>query len=120
MELPKPIAVALGGILGTALRWAVLDAAGGAGWALVLVNTVGSLLLGAVVHGILHRRGDLRLLLAVGFCGSLTTFSTLALELALRLDEGRILDAVGLGVVSLACGLTAALVGGATRKWATR
>lgn len=78
--------VALGGAAGSLLRYAAGQALGptrpGAfPWPTFAVNVVGSLLLGLVVA--LVPRDDphhLRALLAVGFCGGLTTFSTFGYE----------------------------------------
>jgi fluoride exporter len=120
VELPKPMTVAAGGAAGAALRWIVLDAADDALWSLVTVNTVGAFLLGMVVHGILDRGHTVRLLLGVGFCGALTTLSTLALAVAARLDDGRAFDAFGVATTSVGLGLAAAVVGASTRRRATR
>ncbi|HYR09437.1 MAG TPA: fluoride efflux transporter CrcB [Longimicrobium sp.] len=78
--------VALGGAAGSLLRYAAGQALGpprpGAfPWHTFAVNVAGSLLLGLVVA--LVPRDDahhLRALLAVGFCGGLTTFSTFGYE----------------------------------------
>ena len=78
--------VALGGAAGSLLRYAAGEALGpprpGAfPWHTFAVNVAGSLLLGIVVA--LVPRDDphhLRALLAIGFCGGLTTFSTFGYE----------------------------------------
>lgn len=78
--------VAVGGAAGSLLRYAVGQALGPARpgafpWHTFAVNVAGSLLLGLVVA--LVPRDDphhLRALLAVGFCGGLTTFSTFGYE----------------------------------------
>ena len=51
---------------------------------ILLVNLVGSFVLGIVVGVTSHRmvNENLRLAIAVGFCGAFTTFSTFAAELA--------------------------------------
>jgi fluoride exporter len=112
--------VALGGILGTVIRWAVLDAADDALWSLLTVNTVGAFLLGVIVRGFFHSGARLRLFVGVGFCGALTTFSTLALAIAQRLDEGRILDATAVAGSNVGLGLGAAVLGASTRRWVAR
>jgi fluoride exporter len=112
--------VAVGGLLGTLIRWAVLDAADGALWSLLTVNTVGAFLLGVIVRGFLHDGARLRLFAGVGFCGALTTFSTLALAVAQRLDEGRILDAAAVVTSNVGLGLGAALLGASTRRGVVR
>lgn len=53
-------------------------------WATLLVNLVGAALLGYVVVALPARRP----LLGTGFCGALTTFSTLQLEALGMLDDG--------------------------------
>lgn len=78
--------VALGGAAGSLLRYAAGQALGPARpgsfpWHTFAVNVAGSLLLGLVVA--LVPRDDphhLRALLAAGFCGGLTTFSTFGYE----------------------------------------
>ena len=78
--------VALGGAAGSLLRYAAGQALrparpGAFPWPTFAVNVAGSLLLGLVVA--LVPRDDphhLRALLAVGFCGGLTTFSTFGYE----------------------------------------
>ena len=80
------IYVALGGAAGSLLRYAAGQALGPARpgafpWHTFAVNVAGSLLLGVVAA--LVPRDDphhLRALLAVGFCGGLTTFSTFGYE----------------------------------------
>jgi CrcB protein len=112
VSVPKPLLVALGGVVGAALRWATGEGLDDALATLVVVNGLGSFLLGAL----LARPGwrdleSLRLWLGTGFCGGLTTFSTLAAEVALRLDDGRAADAVGFAAVTFGVGLVAAVVG---------
>lgn len=72
--------VLLGGAAGSTARWAVAQALPGRR-ATLLVNLVGSLLLGLL----LGAPPSAAVLLGVGFCGALTTFSTYALEV---LDGG--------------------------------
>lgn len=85
--------IALAGMVGTLLRYGVgsyMQRAGeGFPWSTLLVNVIGSLILGFVYK---HYAGSpdreqLRLVLAVGFCGAFTTFSAFSLETA-RLMEG--------------------------------
>lgn len=85
-------AIFLGGALGTLVRAGMVEALGHGApewpWATFLVNVVGCFLLGwfavAVPEG-----GHRRPLLMAGFCGALTTFSTVQLELLEMLEEGR-------------------------------
>lgn len=86
--------VALAGALGAIARFAldgwVTERTGGVfPWGTFVINVSGSLLLGLVTglvlfHGLPEAP---RLLLAVGFCGAFTTFSTFGYE-TIRLAEG--------------------------------
>ncbi|MCX6469355.1 MAG: CrcB family protein [Corynebacteriales bacterium] len=79
-----------GGLVGTALRYAAeqLDpaTAGHWPWATFVVNLVGATILGSLVGWLTVSGPDtgvrqrIRLLVGVGFCGSLTTYSAFALE----------------------------------------
>lgn len=101
-------AIFLGGALGTLLRAAVLEGLGegapGWPWATFSVNVVGAFLLGAFVT-LLPPATRHRPLLTTGFCGGLTTFSTLQLELLTMLEEGEIGIAAGYLAGSLFAGL---------------
>ena len=83
------------------------------GWATLVVNVVGSALLG-VVAGLVATRGwDDRWLAVVGagLAGGLTTFSTLAVELADDLRGREIRSGLVRVVTHLALGLAAAAAG---------
>jgi CrcB protein len=78
------LAVAIGGAIGAPLRYLLERWVGertrgrrSFPWGLLVVNGVGSAIAGIVV---VATTGDLRVLLLVGFCGALTTFSGLAWE----------------------------------------
>jgi len=112
------LAIAIGGGLGTLARYgverAVVPAPDGLPWATLTVNVVGSFLLGVIVILVVERWPRdryLRPLLAVGFCGGFTTFSTLAVEVDQRVQHGHALIAVAYLVVTVVAGLGAALVG---------
>ena len=78
--------VALGGAAGAVLRYAVARALPPTHplafpWHTFAVNVAGSLLLGAVLAVVpLRDPHHLRALVAIGFCGGLTTFSTFGWE----------------------------------------
>ena len=77
--------VAAGAAVGAPLRflvdrWAREHSRAGTVLGTLVVNVAGSFVIG-VVAGLPHRAGWLVPLVAVGFCGALTTFSTLAFEL---------------------------------------
>jgi CrcB protein len=116
---PGPFAaIAVGGGLGTLARYGVERAAvpgsDGFPWATWSVNVVGSFVLGAVVTLVVERwprNRYLRPLVAVGFCGGFTTFSTLAVEVDQRIQHGHGTLAAVYLVATLVAGLGAALAG---------
>ena len=72
-----PLWVALGAAVGAPLRFLVARRLPGLR-ATLLVNVVGSAVLGALVHA----SPSAAALVGTGFCGALTTFSTFAVEAA--------------------------------------
>ena len=113
-ELRELLLVALGAIPGALLRWQSTVQlgpwSGGSAGADLLVNVVGSFVLGFLA-GPIPRRTGLVLLVGIGFCGSLTTFSSWVLDVVRLLEGGRPLAAVGLLLASLVLGLMAAVLG---------
>jgi fluoride exporter len=112
------LAVAAGGLVGAPSRY-LLDRAisrrieSDLPWGTFVINVTGSLLLGFLtgltLAGHLPEIG--KALLGTGFCGAYTTFSTFTFETVRLLEDGRILDAVGTIVSSVAAGLAAAAAG---------
>lgn len=102
------VAIFLGGALGALLRAGLGEAlpAGGAAWpwATFLVNIAGAALLGYWFTTLPHTSYR-RPLLTTGFCGALTTFSTVQLELVEMIDAGKLTLAVLYLAVSVAAGL---------------
>jgi CrcB protein len=98
--IPVPLAVGLGGVVGALCRLAVDTAVTGERGT-VVVNALGSVALGAVSVAV---DGTAALALGAGFCGAFTTFSSLAVGVAERLDGGAYGAAVryGGGVLVLA------------------
>lgn len=92
-RLPQRVAVvALGGIVGATARWATQVHIGTRTfpWELVIVNIVGSFVLGMVAFRVTTgAREWLRLGVGVGFCGGLTTFSSFAVDTAEMLGDQR-------------------------------
>jgi CrcB protein len=80
----------------------------------LVVNVVGSFLLGAVATLLVERAAPTRYLgplVATGLCGAFTTFSTFAVEVDLRIRSGDIAVALAYVVTSALLGL-AAVAGG--------
>jgi CrcB protein len=104
-------AVFAGGCAGALARVALSEAwpadPGSWPWATLLVNVAGAFVLGLVVSG-----GPRGALLGPGFCGALTTFSTLQLEVLEMLDDGRVALAAAYLAVSVAAGLCAVEIAG--------
>jgi len=116
---PGPLAaIGVGGTLGTLARYAfersVVADPSGIPWATLSVNVIGSFVLGVVVTLVTERWPRdryLRPLVAVGFCGGFTTFSTFAVEIDQRIRHGHSGAAAAYLAASLLAGLGAALAG---------
>jgi fluoride exporter len=109
-------AIAAGGALGATCRWCVVVAAGPFRfpWPVLVVNIVGSFVLGLLLaeepsHPL--ARLALQDLGAIGFCGGLTTFSTFAVEVVDLVDRGDAGSAALYGAASVAGSITALLAG---------
>lgn len=103
--------VAAGAVPGALLRWQAAMLLGPGippGGSDLLVNGVGSLLLGWLVTS--PSRQDLQLLLGAGFCGSLTTFSSWMLMTARLQQQGFVMGLLWLAL-GLAVGLAMAWLG---------
>lgn len=109
------VAVVLGGILGTGLRLGLdqLIAPDNAfPWATLLINVVGSLVLGYLVARVWPSAPAwLRAGLGTGVLGSFTTFSALIVALLTLTASGMTLLAVVYLVATLVLGFAAALLG---------
>lgn len=96
MQFSILAAVALGGALGSLLRYFVASAiqspaSVGFPWAIFLVNISGGFAMGLIVEMSalkLHIGPELRAFLTVGVLGGYTTFSTFSLESALLIQRG--------------------------------
>ena len=114
MTATHALLVALGAAVGAPVRLMVahwvrehLGAAPTVGT--LAVNVVGSLVLGALVGGAVD--GGALALVGTGFCGALTTFSTLALELWDAVDDERPVAAATTLGLTLVLGVGAAALG---------
>jgi CrcB protein len=76
----------------------------------VVVNVVGSFVLGALVV-LTGERSGWQLLLGTGLCGALTTWSTFAHETVRRAGSGEPLRAAAEAVAGIVAGLLAAALG---------
>lgn len=88
-------------------------------WGTLLVNYLGIFCLVYLVKGYLAHKGSskgLVLALGTGFCGGLTTFSSLMLDAVKLLDTGRYLSLVLYLLLSIGGGLLLAYVLG-RKKW---
>ena len=110
--------VGLGGTLGTLARYelsvALPTSKGGFPWAILVVNVLGALLLGAITTLGVERwpaTRYMRPVVGIGFCGSLTTFSTWMVGATLLVDQHHVIIAVGYVVGTLVAGLAALYVG---------
>ena len=105
-ELQELLLVAVGAVPGALLRWqfsVVLHDRD------VLVNVFGSLILGLLLG--LPYRPRLQLLAGIGFCGSLTTFSSWMVNSVDLIVSGDPLAALGLIGMTLGLGLGGAALG---------
>lgn len=107
--LVKALMVGLGGFMGAIVRFGISQWVGDwiKNWALgtLLVNLLGSFLLGALVFGLFTQKNvpeTYRLLLAVGFCGSLTTMSSFALDTVQIAETRELLSALVYFVLNVA------------------
>ena len=102
-ELQDLFLVALGAVPGALLRWQV--ALHGSDRHL-LVNVLGAALLGLLAG--LPAAPRRQLLIGIGFCGSLTTFSSWMLEAMQLISAGQVFEAAGLIGLTLGLGVGAA------------
>jgi len=111
--------VGLGGFLGSASRFLVsryfqLQTLSDFPWGTFTVNIVGSLIIG-LVYGLSERGNflspELRLFLAVGFCGGFTTFSSFANDMLLMLQGRELFHFVIYSGASFILGLVSVFIG---------
>ena len=116
------LGIFLAAMLGGLVRYFVssqLPASPDFPWGTLLVNYLGIFCLVYLVKGYLAHKGSskgLVLALGTGFCGGLTTFSSLMLDAVKLLDTGRYLSLVLYLLLSIGGGLLLAYVLG-RKKW---
>ena len=109
--------VFLGGGLGSLLRFAIYRWCLPLGWIFPLATFLSNLLSCFVLGLVLGLRGrgnlnvDFQYLLAVGFCGGFSTFSTFSMENLTLIQEGRWLHATCNIMASVFCGFAAIFLG---------
>lgn len=117
--MPHLLLVAIGGALGSMLRygvgrWAITLMGPGFPFGTFAVNIIGGFLMG-LLAGWLARFGDggedLRLLLGVGVMGGFTTFSAFSLEVYNMITRAEIAMAAAYSVSSVAGSVLAVLAG---------
>ena len=106
IALQELLLVSLGAVPGALLRWQLTPRLDDHN---LLVNIAGAALLG-LLSG-LPAAPRRQLLVGIGFCGSLTTFSSWMLAVVKQLAEGRWGEAIGLIGLTFGVGLGAAALG---------
>jgi CrcB protein len=112
----------IGGVFGTLARyslggWVHSWAGATFPWGTLVINLLGSFLLGVAVRGaeLSSLSLELRGMLTIGFCGAFTTFSTFTFETVALMQEGAwaraslyAFGSLGMGLLAVALGLNAA------------
>ena len=106
LEVQELLLVGAGAVPGALLRWQLALNLGDQN---LLVNVLGAALLGFLAG--LPAAPRRQLLLGIGFCGSITTFSSWMLAAMQQLSSGRWAAALGLIGLTLGLGLGAAALG---------
>ncbi len=116
------LAVALGGALGAVARYKTIGRVSGLlghgfPWGTVVVNVVGSFLMGLLIELVtlkLTLSAEVRAFLAVGVLGAFKTFSTFALDVAVLWQRGELMataayiaGSTALSILALFAGLAA-------------
>lgn len=113
------VLVAAGGGLGASLRYLTGIAAlrwfgPNFPWGTLVVNVVGSFLMGMVAELIIRRLGvgtDLRLFLMTGLLGGYTTFSAFSLDAVLLFERGALSAALGYVLLNVIGAIVALVLG---------
>ena len=117
-----PLGIFLAGMLGGIVRFQIsrwLPSSPDFPWGTLVVNYLGIFCLVYLVKGYLVYKGSSKgviLALGTGFCGRLTTFSSLLLDAVKLLDTGRYFSLVTYLILSIGGGLLLAYCLG-RKKW---
>ena len=119
MNLQLILAVALGGAIGSVVRYGV-----GIGstklfglafpWGTLIINIAGSFLIGAFAESFALRwdaSQATRVFLTVGICGGFTTFSTFSLDAYVLIERGELWPAAAYIIGSVALSIGALVAG---------
>jgi CrcB protein len=112
----RSLVVFVGGAFGALARWGLDELIQGFSWPLATftVNISGAFLLGVLGVLLIERvagAGHLRAFALIGLLGSYTTFSTMAVEGVVLVDQGSVGIALGYWLATLIAGTTAGLAG---------
>tara|TARA_E500000331_G_scaffold60597_1_gene55176 strand:+ start:2735 stop:3103 length:369 start_codon:yes stop_codon:yes gene_type:complete len=119
MRFTKSLAVAFGGVCGAGVRWILqtkfsLSSYGQIPWMILSINVTGCCFLGILLGKKVTQK--IYLLLGVGFCGGMTTFSTFAVDTASLMKDSQLNEALIYASISIIGGLLFFLVGRETSK----
>ena len=107
--------VGIGGFIGSAARYllniGLINWNWPIPWPTLVINVSGSLLIGILMAISFRDNQYWRLLLATGFCGGFTTFSTFSYENLRLWQEGQLLVALSYILLSLLGGLLGVAIG---------
>ena len=120
------LAVGAGGALGAMARYAVAAQAlhfmgPHFPWGTLIVNVVGSLLIGVLAEALALRFSitpEMRVFLVTGFLGGFTTFSAFSLDVVNMAERGDMLNAAVYVMASVTLSIGALLLGLVATRWA--
>ena len=122
--LKSLLLVGLGGFAGSIARWSISllmtqTASPQAPWPTLLINLSGSFLLGLLLASFTQQgmhSAEWRLLLATGFCGSFTTFSTFSVENLQLIQQSE----YGIALLYIGCSLAGGVACATAGFWLGR